>query len=710
MSNFTLQDAVGCVVAVIVFASALYAPGFLLGYATDLFGFRRMGAAHRSLWAIAVSFSVTPFAVYFVGKYAGLNVACGLLVGLSILFLALAWRLRGGAKWSRRDVVLAAVGVSAWVAFVVFSLADIQVGGKLYFSVVEFDQSYRVAFTDAVLRTGVPPANPLYFAGRAQPMRYYYFWYVVCAIVARIGHVSSRQAFMASSVWSGFGLVAFVGLYVRHFLGVAGNVRRQTWITVALLAVTGADLLPAAGSIFGQTALNGDMEWWSVDQVSSWQDSVLWVPHHTASLLCCMMCFLLLWMLRENGRTKHRIVALIVAGVAFASAFGLSIYVAFGFALLMLAWLARLVVGRRKDFALARSILLAGAVSLVLLAPFLRELTGTASRTDSGASARAGHVLSLSVRRMIDPQLLTGLPAFAAWNKAHPVLLDQAMRIVLLLPGLALELGFYAAVLWMLLFVRRKDEARGLALYLTGWGLVMVMFLRSAVIDSNDFGFRAALLPQFFLLLLAGDLLASWWIPGRVQVVAKTPWRRRTLYGLMALGVAGTLYQGVMLRIFLPLEAHDPANGFSSLPEQVFQARTAFAQLDRVADKSAVVEFNPADPNPGTRGDVVSPYTFYARSLMANAGRQILSAEQKCASEFGGDSGPCADIERSTASLYALPAPTAAWASEYCRRFGVQYLAAGSMDPAWSDAAGWVRTLPPVASQPEFRIVRCDGR
>ena len=41
MSNFTLQDVAGSAVAVVVFALALYVPGYVLGYAANLFGFRQ---------------------------------------------------------------------------------------------------------------------------------------------------------------------------------------------------------------------------------------------------------------------------------------------------------------------------------------------------------------------------------------------------------------------------------------------------------------------------------------------------------------------------------------------------------------------------------------------------------------------------------------------------------------------------------------------
>jgi hypothetical protein len=594
----------------------------------------------------------------------------------------------------------------AWVSFVVLSLVDLQVGKKLYFSVVLFDQSYRVAFTDAVARTGVPPANPLYFApdgaGHAGAMRYYYFWYVICATVMRIAGVTARQAFVASSVWAGVGLVATIALYMRYFFGVVRGVRRQTAVAVGLLLVTGADLVPAMGSLFSQRAVNGEMEWWSQDQISSWMDSLLWVPHHVAALVGCLLSFLLLWRTREALDARRRWMAVAFAGVAFASAFGLSVYVAFGFAVMMLAWAVREVL-RAREFGLCGRILVAGCVGALVLAPFLHELSA-----GRGSGAASAHVLSLSVRRMIDPGLVTGLPVFAAWHAAHPVLLDQAMRLVLLLPGLALELGFYGAVLWVVLRGRREEPA-ATAMYLAVCGLAMVLFVRSSVISNNDFGYRAALLPQFFLLLVGAGVVGSWWFGGEDVGAVATKARGRVLVGLMVLGVAGTVYQAVMLRVFLPIEAARPGSGFAALPGEAFEVRTAFAEMDRVAPKSAVVQFHAVDLDGDRHGDVVPPYQFSSRALVMDSGRQVLNAEPECATEFGGDAGDCAVIQAATRQLYGAPAPSAEWAVGYCARFGVGYLVASHLDPAWKERSGWTWSLPVVAAEPGFRILRCGA-
>jgi hypothetical protein len=42
-----------------------------------------------------------------------------------------------------------------------------------------------------------------------------------------------------------------------------------------------------------------------------------------------------------------------------------------------------------------------------------------------------------------------------------------------------------------------------------------------------------------------------------------------------------------------------------------------------------------------------------------------------------------------------------------CRQYGIQYLVSNIYDPAWQDKQGWVWTLNPVASDPEFRALDC---
>ena len=716
LHSYILQDVVGTLVAVLTFAIVLYAPGYLVAYATDLFRFRQMGFVDRSMWAIACSFCIAPIAAHLVGRSAGLSGICWLLSICALGTILLLAQKSGRPDWSRRDIGVTALVGCGWIAFVLLMLIDLQIGHKLFFTVAMADESYRIAFINAVVRTGIPPANPLYFAGSPAPMPYHYFWYVLCAAVVKLAHVSARQSYIASCIWAGFGLMVTVKLYASHFFHWQ---RKQRWIALGLLLVTGADLIPALGNAILQPSLNGDIEWWSVDPIDAWPDSLLWVPHHVASVLCCLLAFLFLWRTLEPLSRNAKRWTIVLAAVACASAVGLSVYVAFGFALLILAWLVRLVVIRhpQRTELWLRTISVA-ALSVVMLAPFLWELSSACLHPvcvePNGAATPVTHLFTLSVRRMIDSGLLTGLPMFSSWNHSHPVLLDQAIRLLLLLPGLAMELGLYGAVLLLLLWAKRrhetmpKNDARDTAVFFAVCGLIMTMFLGSSVISNNDFGYRAVMLAQFFLLLLAADVLGSWSVPGSVPVIANSPTRRRWLYSLLALGVAGFFYGAFLLRAWLPMETTRAQNGFRQLPEESFQVREAFVALDRVAPPNAVVSFNPIDRTIGQKTEVMTPDEYFQRMLVMNAGRQILNAERICATHFGGNPSECSPIQNATVQLYALPTPSAQWAHEYCSRFGVQYLLVSNRDPAWRSDAGWPVMLPVIAQEPALRILQCS--
>ncbi len=713
ISNFMMRDAVGSLFAVLVFATVLCLPGYLTGIATDLFAFRRMKFAEQSLWAIAFSFCVTPIAAHLTGRIWGLQGVCW-TIALSATAGLLALLLNSSlSSWSRRDKLITVAIIGAWVVLVLLLLVDFQVGRKLYYSVVMADQSYRIAFTDAVVRTGIPPANPLYLAGSAAPMRYYYFWYVLCAVVVKLGHVSARQAFIASSVWAALGLTVAVRLYATDFFRWQ---KKTTWIAIGLLLVTGADILPALGNLFLQSSINGNSEWWSVDQIDAWPDSILWVPHHVASVLCCLFAFLLLWKLRAMPKPSRPWSVVFIAGAACASAFGLSVYVAFGFALVMLAWLGRMLVTRQKERVMWFRFAGASAVlSALLLLPFLWELLSQPAILGTAQpSASQTHVLHFSVRPLIDSGLLTSLPVFASLDQAHPWLFDQFVRLLLLAPGLAMELGVYAAVLVFLLLERRRrgashpDEAVDAALYLSIAGLLITTFLSSSVITNNDFGYRAVMLPQFFLTLLAAGVIGGWSAPDARPILTYTPLRKRVLNALFVLGALGTIYWAVLLRAWLPITASQTSSGFALSPEDAFQVREGFEKFDHAVPKNAVIAFRDMDLDFERKDmEVMTPTEFFQRMLVMNIGRQILNAEPKCATHFGGNPNPCTEMRQATQALYVSPLPSASQAQQYCSRFGVQYLLFSARDPGWSSPSGWAIDLPVIASEPRLKVLQC---
>src|SRR5674476_271155 len=94
------------------------------------------------------------------------------------------WRLRRPLS---RDVVVILAIAGGWIVIGLFCLIDLQIGDRLYFPVVSYDNTLRTAITASISRTGVPPQNPYFFPGRLFPLRYHYFWFLLCSIVEQLG-------------------------------------------------------------------------------------------------------------------------------------------------------------------------------------------------------------------------------------------------------------------------------------------------------------------------------------------------------------------------------------------------------------------------------------------------------------------------------------------------------------------------------------------
>jgi hypothetical protein len=86
--------------------------------------------------------------------------------------------------------------------------------------------------------------------------------------------------------------------------------------------VTGLDVIPATVNYLQKLPTDPDMEWWSPGQVTSWLDTVLWVPHHLASLVCGVFGFLLVWMSAAWGWRQKEVCG--VGGAEYGAARGCS--------------------------------------------------------------------------------------------------------------------------------------------------------------------------------------------------------------------------------------------------------------------------------------------------------------------------------------------------------------------------------------------------
>jgi hypothetical protein len=767
VSALTWGDILGCLRSVTAFAALLLAPGYCLAWACDLLGFRARAAGERMAWGVALSFGGMTIVSVLLGKYGSLTAVCWLAgicaLGCVGIMAREAWSRRRGLNFANKRGLIGAGIAAAWLLFAIFELVDIGVGSRLYFSVTVFDHALRTAFVDAVMRTGVPPANPLFWPGHAAPMRYYYFWYVLTAAAARLAGATARQAMIASVAWSGFGLAATLQLYCRNFLGSVSqrgsdapqlaipshpsHETTQRWmrrpprlaLALGLLAVTGLDILPVLVKAMLRMKTDGDMEWWSAAQVSSWMDSLLWVPHHIAGLVCCLLGFLLVWMSKGTSRGRRALSGLI-AGLAFASAFGLSTWIALAFAMVMFAWMLWALAWERGSRARVPVLLLAAVVASVALLPYLAELHGEASGTatvlangltspDGRASVAndGSHLLRFGVRHVIPADSVQGIGWIARLAQTHPAEEDAVVGLVLLLPGYFVELGFYGLVLLAALWAmhrRRLDEAARTALLLAVTGLAVSTFLRSTIVENNDFAMRSILIAQFFLLLLA----VMWWEGG---FASTNRFLRGAMLAMAWIGLAGTVYQAVLLRVYLPVEERLGRAEVDGLAERAMAVRLGFDAMHRRVARNAVVQY-----------DIAQPGEFFYLADVMQAGRQMASATPGCGAAFGGDAGACQGVEQGVARLFAadssrgpLPATSpelppgpsprgvsseqklqgpssggarsASQARDQCARLGVDDLVATRWDAVWSDPRGWVWTLPAVADTGEVRVLAC---
>jgi hypothetical protein len=215
------------------------------------------------------------------------------------------------------------------------------------------------------------------------------------------------------------------------------------------------------------------------------------------------------------------------------------------------------------------------------------------------------------------------------------------------------------------------------------------------VIGINDFGIRSMLVPQFFLLLLAGLVL-----DGTLRV--PRPGVRVLLAVLLALGLVSTAYQAVLLRLYLPVEDKLQRRNLGGLAERNMALREVLGELDARSPKNAVVQY-----------DTQQPRDFFNFAQLLNTPRQTANATSECVVVFGGDPGPCAEIKAELARLYVEPqglvdkvqVEDASVARATCRRLGIDELVATQWDPVWRAKLGWAWTLPVVVATERVRVV-----
>ena len=723
--NSTAHELAEGFCGVFAFAGMFLAPGYVFARATALLRFEKLSRAERLLWSVLLS---TPLAIAICALLSrlispiGSAVLFGLLGGIGLVLAARSGEfrltaIRTSTKWMLILMVI-------FAAYCLLATVDIQAGHKLYVSTVIADWSVRVAMVKAAMRSGVPPINGLStLGGHAAALRYYYFWYIVVAQMARALGIGAHAALAASCVWAGWALMSAYFLGLKYMLGIRERLRAKCFVGLLLGAVLGLDILPTA-LLWLSPKLHPypEMEYWHQDRTPSFLGSVLYAPHHMAAFAALFAGFLVLLQLRRDDEQDTpwlRVAcAALFAGIAFAAAAGTSLFPTFCFVFILAIWAVDLL--RRWEWRTLAALAAAGVIALLCAHPYLHEL-GT------GSSAATGFA---SLRWRNDDFVAMSLAKhhlFVA-GRVATALLRQPLVLLMDL----FDLGFF----WLVLFARvRRDFRTGSGRLTRGesalWAWVLgaaipFLFLSSTVTSGpNDLGVDAG-----FLLRMALEVWAVAWVwPLWITRHKPKTGRQRIVFAtaalLFCLGLSAQLYQVLSERLYYVVigsgAVHKQMDEFvqGTMAERMYNLRDAMAQFDKLVPPSApdteVLQYNPVGPMHA--GETI--YTDH----------QVAAWDTGCGTSYGGDYKACAPVYESLLFLFGntkagvdngragndrQDAAAASIANDadfraVCRNLHLRAIVAESSDSIWSKPTSWVWHEPVMVANPTVRILACPA-
>ncbi len=698
MTNYTIQDIFGSVIAFVIFPVIFVAPGYVVSWAADLFDFRKRQTATRFVIAIVISVAVSPIILFLTYDLASVKLTLAVLAGFAISFIIILAKNKNlpVSREIRHLQFLAMLAAAGWTLFAIASLVDIQLGDRLYFNIVSHDFTTRVAIINAITRTGVPPVNPSYFPDRPVRLTYlYYFWYILCNLVEQIGGtwVNARVAMFASVAWCGLALMGAVALYLRIRNPEGG---KKAWksglLGSGLLLVSGLDIIPILFWLVNpKTAVNfayleGDLEQWN-EQITAWLGALLWVPHHVAALVACIAGVTLLHSIRGKTASQQIKVAIII-GLAFASAVGLSTFVTLVFAVFWALWL--IVSFLRREFSQSLIMMLAGVIALLAASPFLMGLIGNGN---SSSGSELPIALAVRVFRPVVPLIFN-----------YPPFLQDLVFLLLLPINYLVELGFFfiAGLFWI-----QEHDLEGLKqnpyhlseVLLLLATLFIGSFVRSTVIGSNDFGWRAWLPGQFILLVWGVDVINRL-VPDSWDSLQSKPIRTqkmvRQLEIFIAIGILTTIVDVMLLRIW-PMMVDSGAAIFpnslspdTQLGKRTLAARQAYEYVNENTPENAIIEINPANL-------LDIPVGLYADRQIAISGQTAFGVSLH-------------ELETRASMVTKIFSETS-WETidQSCKENTINFLVANDLDPLWKNLAILVQQRKPLYQNQYYAIFPCGN-
>ena len=743
--TYSLHELLMSSLALLTLPVFFFAPGYAVASLTGVSGFRQQGWIERALWAVALS---QPVAL-LLAVHPGLPLSPS---GTTRIFLTLVlaagllalrdWRRDGPASrvgWDRSATIASLIAVFV-VLYCVFGAAPMELHGRLYESSIWQDWNVRIQLVNAAIRGGNAPGNPMFApGGHPAPLRYYYFWYVLCARMHDVVPASARAVLTASCAGASLSLMAFLFLSVKYLGGSRGALRKQCLAMLLAACILGLDLLVSILAIL-HYRLYADLQFWLEDRTPRLLHVVLWSPHHAAGLVCAGLGTLLLVCCLE-AKPWQRIVQMALAAVCYAAAAGTSTFVTALFASAVFFIFVDALI--RRQWTVVVPIVGATVLALLLDASFLHQLLSVPA--GSIAAQRSGPLLRPLPRfmnqalkiiwraadtfstRFFHHHIPPGINSSVGLVKWELRILHRPIVLMLFL----LDLGFFAFVLfWQAFrdFLSKEPmprSARVLWLIFFGIGIPGTRLTSAALQTNNDFARHAGLGMEWVLLLWSAPMIVDFFEKRRQARLGNEPFplSRATRWAAVCavIGLAGGVVQIVLDRI------HTPLMDMTSAPRVVVAEHVPFIGYRFRQIESAMTAAKRLTPQNGiVQSD---PHSILAPVFLLYNDRQMAAADDGCNTPFGGDPQTCVPLVRSLVALFggtgaryftdmtALKNPlpfdpamvTTGNFEKVCTANRIDVVVADYTDPAWRDQTSWVWQLQPVFANSTARVFRCPA-
>jgi hypothetical protein len=642
----TVVELIDLIAATVLLAALLGLSGAALGAFAGRLGAKDLAPSWSA--ALLLSLAVLPATLSLIARLVSLDAALVAQVVVALFGIPAARKI-GPPPLS------AVCGLLACAVVVAFELSDFGWGGKLYHPAFALDMVKHAATVNAIVSWGLPLTDP--FVNRAEPAGYYYFFYTVAAMPVRLtlGTLDARAAVGALVVLNGAALLALATLLLRKSvpsLSAAG----RTSVLIALLLCGNLDIIPNIIIGLSSHLWPIELEWWN-EQVLPWVFSLLWVPHHVLGLIAGVFGLLLICE-RPNA------MGAVVAGLAFASCVGASVWVGLGVALTALLWLASLLIRRHHRPALA--LVVAGSLAGLLLVPLAVDLL-------QGRSGQ-GFPIAFAIRPV------TALPV-------APGLARDLISLLLLPLSYFIGFGIFAVgavMFWRDPSLDKKTEVTRILLFAAAAGLLLGSFAHSTVVN-NDLGWRVVLLPQLASLVWTCAVILARYETFRIADVRQWP---AAVGALLMIGYAGNAYELLAVRAYPLLTPNAGVAGVN--PDIDGELASAYGWANLHVSRDAVLQHNPV----GDHRALAFGLYGRNRTAVADATAMIYGA-------------PRTEVDARLATLAPIftASQSAAEARARAAAHGIDVLVVSSTDPVWSDRDCWVWSSPVLFGSPHVRLI-----